>query len=235
MIENIQELLKLGGNSLKNVLLGIYGVLTGPKTFFSSVRDDSDEFIQASIFACFISILNLVIALPAERILRVNVESKSYLTFDTVLSYAFWFIAGSFYYAVAKVFRGHASYRKTVTTFLYLRAFQPLLVLVSIPFMVVTRGQMMEGRYFFTYAPVMRLLGTALSEQAVIVSKALMWCVIVYFFVASVTAFRVVHRVGRMRGFCIAFFGYAGYLIMEETLETPLMQLVWQAFKIEKG
>ncbi len=234
MIENIQELLKLAGDSLKNVLLGIYGVLTGPKSFFTSVRDDSDEqFIQASIFACFISILNLVIALPAQRILHVGVESTSYLILDTVLTYAFWFIGGSLYHAVAKVFGGHASYRKTVMTFLYLTAFQPLSALVTIPFLVVAQGQMMEGGYPIAYEPLMRIARAVLTKPSVIVSMALAYCVMVYFFVASVIAFRVVHRVGWMRGFCIGFFGFVGYQIMAAGLEIPLMQLVWQAFKTE--
>ena len=195
------------------------------------MRDSQEQFIQASIFACFISVLNLVIRLPVYRLIHVGVESTSFLLVDTVFTYAFWFIEGSIFHAAAKLFGGHAHYRKSVITYLYLTAFQPLLCLLGIPFTVVVERRMIEGMYPLTDESLVRLLQEVLERPAVVVSSVLTLSAIVYYFVASVTAFRTVHHLGRLRGFWIVFFGELGCWALAAGVKIPLTQSLSEAFK----
>jgi Yip1 domain len=234
VIENIQQLLKLGGNALKNFLLCLYEVVISPKAFFSNLPDDREQqFVQASIFACFISVLNLVIALPVQRILGIRAESTSYLLVDTVLTYGCWFIMGSIFHASARLVGGHARYLSSVTAFLYLTAYQPLGALVSLPVIVITERQVLEEGYPFTYEQRLRMVRTIIDKPGAVVSLFASVCVLIYLLVAAATAFRVVHRVGRFRGFCILLLGTAGVFVFVSLLEIPLMQLFAQAFKMK--
>jgi hypothetical protein len=230
MIEAIHELLKLGGKSLKNFLLCIYRVVLLPKSFFKSIREDSeDQFVQGSIFACFISILNLVIVLPVQRVLHVGVESTSYVIVDTIFTYAMWFLGGSIYHGIARVVRGHGKYRGSVTTFLYLTAFQPITAFVGLPVLVLSQRELMKGAAS-PFEVISRIAVDLPNKPAVIISSILGFFSIIYFFVVSVIAYREIHQVGYFRAFLIASLGFLGFQLAVWALEPPTLRLIWEAF-----
>jgi hypothetical protein len=103
-IKTIQSLLQLSNKTIKNNFIRFLAIIITPRNFFNSIKHNTtDELLNASVFAVFISILNLLIVSPVHRILGIKSESTSYLLIDTIVTLLIWFLCGI-------IFHRHPSY-----------------------------------------------------------------------------------------------------------------------------
>ena len=73
--KGIQDVAKIGGKTLKSNAVRFIAVLAGPRNFFKSIDHQADHaLIDASVFAIFISVVNLIISLPAYRLANIKTE-----------------------------------------------------------------------------------------------------------------------------------------------------------------
>jgi hypothetical protein len=230
-IENIQQLFGLGTELLKDNVATLCAVLMKPRAFFAGVSVDTPaDVLRASVFAGFISILNLVISTPLLRVAGVEMESTSFLLTDTVLTYAAWFLYGSIFHISAKVLRGQGSYSSSVVAFLYLTAFYPVMGFLGLPAAHVVARPFLQAQDTLNLE-FYRDLGPAfVASPAALISFGLASVVGLYFFFALILAARRVHGFGRARGISAGALAFVGYLIISVSVVVPVEQLFRKAF-----
>jgi hypothetical protein len=131
------DLLKLGSDTLKGCFEAWFSVLSAPERFTGSLDLTSNETLtRASVFAVFISLVNLLIQGPVLRSLGVQLETPTYLLVDTVLTYAGFFLAGVLYHLAAKIVRGRGALLGSLVAFLYLTAWKPIGELITTPLVI---------------------------------------------------------------------------------------------------
>ncbi len=235
MIDSLKELLELGGEWLTRNAQAFFSVVRDPRSFMLSLDfDGNPPILEASMFAVFVSVLNLVIHLPLLRTIGVEAETSSYVLTDTVLTFAFMFVYGSLFHAFAWILRGRGSYLATVVCFLYMTAFFPLLLLVSIPIELFVRRSLIDGAS--SVSPQMYLeFATEVARSPTLLASVLVTIMAHgYFFFCMVSALRVVHQTGRIRAFLIASWGFGAWIAISTLIELPAFQLFWQASKLRR-
>ena len=236
MIENLKAMIDLGGGWLKECVRTLFSVLRSPSDFMlSRTLDGNPALLEASGFAAFVSLLNLVTELPLFRTLGVEAETPSYLVVDTVLTYGFWFLYGSIFHAAARIFRGRGSYQATVVCYLYMTAFVPLQLILTIPGESALRRLLLESKSPPDLEFYQRLAPAVTGSFGAVTSSVIAAAAFSYFFFALVSALRTVHLVGRIRGFFICTAGLIGRVTVFALVEAPTLQLFWQAFRKAAG
>jgi len=236
MIENVRALIDLGGGWLKDYVRNLVAILRSPREFMRSRDlDAGPTFIDASVFAALVSLLNLVIQIPIYRTLGVNVETPAFILVDTVFTYGFWFIYGSILHGSARLFGGGASYQASVACFLFMSAFRPLILIVTAPSEFVARRMVLDSPDVGGAAFYQRALPALASSPRATVLLILALAANCYFFFALVSAFRAVHAVSRIRAFFIVAVGLVGWVAISSLVEVPAFQALWQSFKKPAG
>lgn len=230
--KNIEALTNLGEKFGRTYLLGLYEILSNPKTFLKSKELDSKEtFVAASKFAVFISVLNLIIIYPSLRQEGVEAESPYFLIVDTVITYAFFFLNGLIFHVVAMVFRGTGTAQGSVTVYLYLTAFMPVLHLVFLPGLFAFRGLLIDSGGYMSYDLYNDLIQISLEKPMVMVSVVITFAFLVYYMKCLVSGYRILHQTGRTRGFFIVAISTLGILASEAFIESPVAAAFHKSFQ----
>jgi hypothetical protein len=86
MLDSLKAVLALGGEWLSGNARTLFAILRSPRSFVTSLDLDNDPpLLEASAFAIFISMVNLVIYLPVLRTIGVQAETVTFVLVDSVL------------------------------------------------------------------------------------------------------------------------------------------------------
>jgi hypothetical protein len=229
------EISKWRKRGLREIVLGnvarFFAVLSQPRKFIASIQHDSvDALTDATIFAALISLLNLVIMLPAFRLAGVQTGNLIYALVDTVTTLLFWFLYGSVYHVCARLIGGRGTYRSSIVAVLYLTAFFAVSSIFSVPLSLKIISLTVQS----LDPPSMSELGK-IAEQLVEtptgwICSVLLAATAFYRWVCTIGVFMVIHEVGRWKGLVIGLLGAALSWVLFLTVESHIMQLVIHAF-----
>lgn len=230
-IEDIQQLIGLGTELIKENCVTLFSVLAKPQAFYRAASlDTTADLLRASLFAAFNSVLVLVIQTPVYRLLGVETESTAYLMTDTVLTYAAWFLYGSAFHLAAKVLRGRGPYQSSVVAFLYLTAIYPVMAFVLLPSSLLARRVMLQAPDTFSLGFYQALAQSLLASPLALTSLGLATGVGVYFFGCLVLVASRIHGFGWVRGLGAGELAFLGWLAIGLTVVAPVDQLFQKAF-----
>jgi hypothetical protein len=231
-IEDIQQLIGLGTEVVQESCTTLFSVLTKPQVFYRSVAlETTADLLRASRFAALMSVLTLVIQTPIYRLVGVETESAAYLLTDTVLTCATWFLYGSVLHWAAKILRGHGTYQTSVSAFLYLTAFYPVMGFFLLPCSVLARRVMLQAPDTFGPGFFQALAQPLLASPLALTSFGLTTGIGFYFFGCLVLAARRVHGFGWVRGLGAGVLAFLGWLAISLTVVAPVDQLFQKAFR----
>ena len=230
MVSNITDLLKLGSEALKESFHAWFAVLSAPRRFIASLDLTSNETLtKASVFAVFISVVNLLIEGPLLRSLGVQIESPAFLLFDTVFTYAGFFLFGVLYHVAAKVVRGRGTLLGSVIAFLYLTAWKPVGALVSAPLGIHTTSLWLKHPVNQEFG---REFGKMLLEQPELFFNVAIYGVyVVCFVIWGARMFGVVHSLKPFRATTASILGYLFGAAAVVVLLGPVQRAALLAFR----
>lgn len=230
-IEDIQQLIGLGTELVQESCMTLFSVLAKPQAFYRGTSLETPaDFLRASRFAAFTSVLVLVIQTPVFHLLGVQSESTAYLLTDTVLTYAAWFLYGSVMHLAAKALRGQGTYQSSVAGFLYLTAFYPVMAFVLLPSSLLARRVMLRAPDTFSLGFYQALAQPFLASPVALISFGLATGIGFYFFGCLILAARRVHGFGWVRGLGAGVLAFLGWLAIGLTVVAPADQLFQKAF-----
>lgn len=232
MSENVTVLIKENAALVGENLRQFFRILATPGEFISSIRRRTNELlVPASIFAALMSLLNLALHLPVLRFLRIESESASYFVVDTILTYAFWFIYGSGFHLAARILRGHGDYATSLVSFLYLTAFFPVLVAVTIPIEPIVRRCTVDGTDTTSLEFQLCVVPSFLSSTPALISFVMGSIVFVWYLIALTKVFSIVHNVGKLRSAFIVLLGLSFWMLLTLPVELSAFQIFWKAYR----
>lgn len=228
MVSSIGDLLKLGSDTLKGCFEAWFSVLSAPERFTGSLDLTSNETLtKASVFAVFISLVNLLIQGPVLRSLGVQLETPTYLLVDTVLTYAGFFLAGVLYHLAAKIVRGRGALLGSLVAFLYLTAWKPIGELITAPLVIEAMPLWLKHSGTREF---MSEFSKALADQPeLLFSFALLGIYVLCFVIWGARMFGVVHGLGPFRAFVLSVLGYLFGLAVPALLG-PMQRMALVAF-----
>ena len=230
-IEDIRQLIGLRTELVQVSCMKLFSVLAKPQAFYreSSLETPAD-FLRASRFAAFTSVLVLVIQTPVFRLLGVQSEGAAYLLTDTVLTYAAWFLYGSVLHLAAKALRGRGTYLSSVAGFLCITAFYPVMAFFLLPSSLLARRVMLQAADAFSLGFYQALAQPFLTSPVALISFGLATGIGSYFFGYLVLTARQVHGFGWVRGLGAGVLAFLGWLAIGLTVVAPADQLFQKAF-----
>ncbi len=118
------------GFALESVV-SFVDILFAPRAFFTRLRSvKARGFLKAVGFALSVSIINLIILTPLNKLLGVE-STLSFLAVDTVITFGFWIMYAVLLHLAVRLVGGSGSGLATMASALYLTAYTPLLLLLS--------------------------------------------------------------------------------------------------------
>ena len=220
------------GNFVKENFILFYSILPAPVRFIQSIKHSSqEELIKSSIFAALMSFLSLVIQSPLLQLLGVETRTVPFVLVDTTLTYSVWFIMGICYHISAKLFRGSGTYVSSLTTYLYMKAFTPLIILVGIPWHDLLRSVVLESGnengLFIFISTVPRVI----ESSTVLISFLLFEVIVFYRTVCLFRSFCFIHGVSKYRGIAIIILGILLESLAEAAISIPANRILWKAYQ----
>jgi hypothetical protein len=206
-------------------------ILAHPQRFLASLtRASPDHVLSASLFAIAMSVLGLLITVPALRLLQVQMEHPSYILLDTTFTFAFWFLYGSAFHLCAKLVRGHGTYASSLCVYLYLRAFSLLIILFSLPIDLIVRQHLLKGANTLSFAFYESLMRDLVDSPVACVCTVMLVLMILWVNLCLVRGYMTIHRVGWLRGMMIGAIGISLNCMISVVLEAPVTQILWKAY-----
>lgn len=216
--KGIPHVAKFGGRTLKSNAVRFIAILAAPRNFIKSINHKDDQaLIDASVFAVFISVVNLTISLPAYRLANVKADTLTYVLIDTVITLVFWFLYGSVYHLCARLMGGRGTYQSSLVAVLYLTAFTVISGIFTVPLSLTAIFWSLES----SDAPHLgewQILGNEILK-----SPTGLICTLI-------GGFMIIHEVGRARGIAIGLLGASLSWVVLFTVEKPAIALFWRAF-----
>ena len=229
--KGIQDVVKRGGKTLKSNAVRFIAVLAAPRNFIKSIDHKADQaLIDASVFAVFISVVNLTISLPAYRLANVKADTLTYALIDTVITLVFWFLYGSVYHICAKLAGGRGTYQSSLVAVLYLTAFTVISGIFTLPLSLTAISWSLES----SDVPSLnqwQLLGTEILKSPTgLICTVLISATILCRWICTIGVFMIIHEVGLARGICLGLLGATLSWVVLFTVEKPAIALFWRAF-----
>lgn len=229
--ENFVQMIRDCGN--RYLFMG-YQILSNHKQFFNSRNlETTEEFIAASKFSAFVSILNLMIALPYLRSSGVQVENSYFIIIDTVIAYAFFFLSGAIFHITAKLLLCKGSLQGSVTVFLYLTAFMPVLSLLSIPLGFALHGPLTRMGGSISPEFALQFVEHNADNLLLQISFLVAMGFCVFYLKVLCSGYRIQYAVGRIRAFSIVFMGSIGLFVTSVYIVNPVNALFHKSFQQE--
>ncbi len=230
--ENFVQMIRDWGH--RYLFMG-YQILSNHKQFFNSRNlETTEEFIAASKFSAFVSILNLMISLPYLRSSGVQVENSYFIIIDTVITYAFFFLYGAIFHITAKLLLCKGSLQGSVTVFLYLTAFFPVLNLLSIPLGFALHGPLTQlGGNIISTEFAMQFVAHNADNLLLQISYLVSMGFYVFYLKVLCSGYRIQYAVGRIRAFSIVFMGIIGFSVINVYIVIPVNALFHKSFQQE--
>ena len=229
------EISKWRKRGVREIVVGnvarFVAVLSQPRRFMASIQHDSPgALIDASIFAVFISLINLVIMLPAFRLAGVQTDNLTYALVDTVMTLLFWFLYGSVYHVCARLLGGCGTYRSSIVAILYLTAFFAVSSIFVVPLSLRIIPLTTRGLDPPSFGQLEELAKQLIKTPSLWIPSVLLAATALYRWLCTIGVFMVIHEVGCSRGIVIGLLGSALSWVLFLTVEAPVMQFVIHAF-----
>jgi hypothetical protein len=214
-------------SSLLGVLLGHFvAVIHNSREFIITLNPQSqDDFYQALKFAAFTSLLNFLIW---SMLLNVDIKNVMLIT-DTIVTYLFWLSYGLFFHWCSKMVKGCGNWQGTISSFLYLTAFFPIIHFVSIPHEAF-RQELMEAGFVpgtIEWAKEIKasLLGAPLRIDSVSwLLGRIGW---LFWLVRIIQVCSVIHKLSVLRSVIAVVLGFALMLLCQSTFQNYVLWLLW--------
>ena len=229
--KGIPHVAKFGGRTLKSNAVRFIAILAAPRNFIKSINHKDDQaLIDASVFAVFISVVNLTISLPAYRLANVKADTLTYVLIDTVITLVFWFLYGSVYHLCARLMGGRGTYQSSLVAVLYLTAFTVISGIFTVPLSLTAIFWSLES----SDAPHLgewQILGNEILRSPTgLICTLMISATILYRWICTIGVFMIIHEVGRARGIAIGLLGASLSWVVLFTVEKPAIALFWRAF-----
>jgi hypothetical protein len=229
--KGIPHVAKFGGRTLKSNAVRFIAVLASPRNFIKSINHKDDQaLIDASVFAVFISVVNLTISLPTYRIANVKADTLTYVLIDTVITLVFWFLYGSVYHLCARLMGGRGTYQSSLVAVLYLTAFTVISGIFSVPLSLTAISWSLESSDAPRLGEWQMLGNEILKSPTGLICTLMISATILYRWICTIGVFMIIHEVGRARGIAIGLFGASLSWFVLFTVEKPAIALFWRAF-----
>ncbi len=231
-MEGILDLLKLGGQILSRVVLQLFAIVAQPRQFANSLDlNSATALVDASVFAVFVSIANLVISLSALLVAKIKADASTFVLIDTVLSFAFWFIYGSILHLCYKLFGGRGTYQNSMVVFLYMTAFEVLVTLFSLPGSVKIIPWILQSGQAPTANDWLRLVNATSESTSILLCQLLATAALIYRMIWVVRVFIMIHPLRPTKGVLVGLFGVTLWFLASSTVERSVMSVFLQAFR----
>jgi hypothetical protein len=229
--KGIQDVVKLGGKTLKSNAVRFIAVLAGPRNFIKSIDHKADHaLIDASVFGIFISVVNLTINLPAYRLANVKADTLTYVLTDTVITFVFWFLYGSVYHLCARLVGGRGTYQSSIVAVLYLTAFTVISGIFSLPLSLTAISWSLESSDVPSLSQWQILGNQILQSPTGLICALLSSATILYRWICTIGVFMIIHEVGRAKAIFICLLAASLSWVVLFTVEKPATALFWRAF-----
>ena len=206
-------------------------VLAGPRSLLREVDHHSDHaFIGASLFAAFISVVNLIINIPVYRLANIQADSFTYGLIDTVITFVFWFLYGSIYHLGAKLFGGLGTYQSSIVMFLYLTAFTVIAGIFTLPMSLKAISWSLGSSDVPSVSEWQALGEQILESPTGLICTFLSSSVLTYRWICTIAVFMLIHKVSLAKGILIGVFSGGISLLLTLTLEKHAVALLWRGF-----
>ena len=229
-IKNIQDLISIGGQTLKNFLTKFYALIITPNNFLNSLKHDTtDELLNASKFSFFIIIINLSIISPLYRTMGIKIESTSYLLTHTILTFSIWMLYAIIFHLIAKVFRGTALLQSTMCIFLYLSAFFPIIRILSLPItklsmdMIVSNNPIQFEFYIIFFK-------TLLNSSVLIGSFVLHIIGLLWYSICTIIGIKIINNFNYVKSSIVFFIGFIGWQLLSYSISIHAIQILLKAY-----
>lgn len=219
------------GDFISTNVARFVAVLSQPRKFIASIQHNTAHALtDASLFAVFVNIVNLLIMLPAFRFSGVQADSLTYALIDTVTTFIFWLLYGSVYHVSARLIGGRGTYRSSIVAVLYLTAFFAISSIFTVPLSLKIISVSLQGLDPPTISE-MGKVGVQLVETPTgLICSLLLVATALYRWVCTIGVFMIIHDVSRLKGVLIGLVGSSISWILFLMVESPVMQLVLRVF-----
>lgn len=229
--KGIQDVARIGGKTLKSNAVRFIAVLAGPRNFIKSIDHQADHaLIDASVFAIFISVVNLIISLPAYRLANIKADTLTYVLIDTMITFVFWFLYGSVYHLCARLIGGRGTYQSSIVAVLYLTAFTVISGIFTLPLTLAAISWSLES----SDAPALsewQILGNQILKSPTgLICTLLISATLLYRWICTIGVFMIIHEVSRARAIFICLLAASLSWVVLLTVEKPATALFWRAF-----
>jgi TIR domain/Yip1 domain len=219
-------------NVIKRNVARFIAVLARPRSFIRSIDYNAEHtLIDASVFAVFISVIELIMVLPAYRLANIKADTLTYVLIEIITTLVFWFLYGSVYHLCARLIGGRGTYQSSIVAFLYLTAFVVIGAIFSLPVAPKTISFGLET----SLAPSRLSQWGTFSEQMLqsptgLICNLLILATALYRWICTIGVFMIIHEVGRLKGVFIGLLGAALSWVVFIYIQKPAMDLLWRAF-----
>lgn len=211
---------------LKKNLEQFVGVVYDSREFIRKLNPHTQEhFYQALTFAAFTSFLNFLIW---SMFLNVDLKTVMLLT-DTLITYMFWLTYGLFFYWSFRLVKGEGEWKISLSSFLYLTAFIPIISFVSIPHEILRQELMADGlvpgSLKWADAIYKALIHSPLSIDSISwLLGRMLWVLLLF---RLIQVLRVVHKLTIFRSIIALVIGLVLTVIVQSTFQNYILWLLW--------
>jgi hypothetical protein len=229
------EIQKWRGGVIREFIWGnvarFIAVLSQPREFIASIQPNTAQSLtDASLFAVFVSVVNLLVMLPAFRLSDVKTDGLTYGLVNTVVTLVFWFLYGSVYHFCAKLVRGRGAYQSSIVAILYLTAFTVISQIFTIPLSLKAIPLGLESLDAPSLSQLRSLAEQLVQSPTGLICSLLLSATALYRWVCTIGVFMIIHNVGRLKGVLIGLLGSVLSWVLFLTVESPVIQLLLRAF-----
>lgn len=182
------------------------------------------------MFAIFISVVNLIISLPAYRLANIKADTLTYVLIDTMITFVFWFLYGSVYHLCARLIGGRGTYQSSIVAVLYLTAFTVISGIFTLPLTLAAISWSLES----SDAPALsewQILGNQILKSPTgLICTLLISATLLYRWICTIGVFMIIHEVSRARAIFICLLAASLSWVVLLTVEKPATALFWRAF-----
>ena len=214
------------GPILKELVLQFARIISNSDKFISGLRPrTSEDVIQALIFAAFTSFLNFLIW---SMLLNVELKTLMLLT-DTFITFLFWISYGLFFHIGAKLLKGKGTWQSSLSCYLYLTAFIPIISFVSVPHEVFRQELMQNdavpGTVEWANLVKNRLLESPFSVDSISwLLGRLLW---LYWLFRIYKVFVSIHSLSVVAGGLAVIVGFMLMFLCQSTFQNYVLWLLW--------
>jgi hypothetical protein len=190
---------------LKKIARRFIDVLAQPRKCIKSFDDNDDHpLLDASLFAASVSVVHIMIMLPAYRLAGIESDALTYVLSDTVLTLFFLFLNGSIFHVCARLVRGQGTYQSSIVAILYLTAFSVISGIFTLPLAPKILSLTQRRLELPPLDEIRKAAERLVQTPTGLICSSLLVATALYRWICTIGVFMTIHRVGRAKGVLLA-------------------------------